>query len=38
MRRDIEAAYAAVRDPNAFRPGDFRAALGRVRTALERAT
>lgn len=38
MRRDIEAAYAAVRDPNAYRPGDFRAALGRVRNALERAT
>lgn len=38
MRRDIEAAYAAVRDPNAYRPGDFRSALGRVRNALERAS
>jgi hypothetical protein len=37
MRRDIEAAYAAVRDPNSYRPADFRAALGRVRANLERA-
>ncbi|HYE45768.1 MAG TPA: multiheme c-type cytochrome [Caulobacter sp.] len=36
MRRDIEAAYAAVRDPNSYRPTEFRAALGRVRTTLER--
>ena len=38
MRPDIEAAYQAVREPNAYRPRDFRAALGRVSGALERAT
>lgn len=28
IRADINRAYAAVREPNAYRPGDFRAALG----------
>lgn len=28
IRGDIDRAYAAVRDPNAYRPGDFQAALG----------
>ncbi|MGK2910916.1 MAG: multiheme c-type cytochrome [Sphingobium sp.] len=28
IRRDINRAYAAVREPNSYRPADFRAALG----------
>ncbi|RVT43613.1 multiheme c-type cytochrome [Sphingobium algorifonticola] len=28
IRADINRAYAAVREPNSFRPGDFRMALG----------
>lgn len=38
MRRDVEAAYQAVRDPNSYRPAEFRAALGRVGVALDRTT
>jgi hypothetical protein len=38
MRRDIELAYQAVRDPNSYRPDQFRAALIRVRTSLDRLT
>lgn len=34
IRGDINAAYAAVRDPNAFRPLEFRAALGRAAGAI----
>ncbi|AJR23447.1 multiheme c-type cytochrome [Sphingobium sp. YBL2] len=28
IRADVNRAYAAVREPNGYRPGDFRAALG----------
>jgi hypothetical protein len=28
IRSDINRAYAAVRDPNEYRPADFRRALG----------
>lgn len=38
MRPDIEAAYAAVREPNAYHPDQFRAAMRRIEAALERAT
>jgi len=38
MRPDIEAAYAATRDPNRWRPSDFRQSLGRVRATLDRTT
>lgn len=38
MRRDVEAAYTAVREPNAYRPDEFRAAMRRIDAALERAT
>lgn len=38
MRPDIEAAYAATRDPNSWRPATFRQSLSRVRAALDRAT
>lgn len=34
IRGDINAAYAAVRDPNSFRPLEFRAALGRAAGAI----
>ena len=37
MRPDIEAAYSAVREPNSYRPDDFRQAMRRIDTALERA-
>ena len=30
IRADINSAYRAVRDPNAYSPGDFRASLGRA--------
>jgi hypothetical protein len=30
IRGDINRAYQAVRDPNAYRPLDFRAALSRA--------
>ena len=34
IRGDINRAYRAVRDPNAYRPLDFRAALGRAASAI----
>jgi hypothetical protein len=36
IRADIELAYRAVREPNAFRAGDFRASLGRAAAAIGR--
>lgn len=36
IRADIELAYRAVREPNAFRSGDFRASLGRAAAAIGR--
>jgi hypothetical protein len=36
IRADINAAYRAVRDPNAYSPGEFRAALGRAAGAIRR--
>ena len=36
IRADINAAYGAVRDPNAYRPRDFRASLGRAAAAIRR--
>src|SRR5688572_27181282 len=36
IRADINSAYRAVRDPNAYSPGDFRAALGRAAAAIRR--
>jgi hypothetical protein len=36
IRVDINSAYRAVRDPNAYSPGEFRAALGRAATAIRR--
>ncbi|WP_298017791.1 multiheme c-type cytochrome [uncultured Parasphingopyxis sp.] len=36
IRTDINAAYAAVREPNAYRPAEFRAALGRAASAIRR--
>ena len=38
MRPDIEAAYRAVREPNAWRPDEFRQAMRRIDAALDRAT
>jgi len=38
MRPDIEAAYGAVRDPNAYRPQTFRDAMKRIDAALDRLT
>jgi len=37
MRPDIDRAYAAVRDPNRYRPQEFRRAMGGVATAVRRA-
>lgn len=34
IRGDMNAAYQAVRDPNAYRPRDFRASLGRAAAAI----
>lgn len=34
IRADINAAYGAVREPNAYRPAEFRAALGRAAAAI----
>lgn len=34
IRPDINRAYAAVRDPNGYRPQDFRGALGKAATAI----
>jgi hypothetical protein len=36
IRGDINAAYRAVRDPNSYSPGDFRASLGRAAAAIRR--
>jgi hypothetical protein len=36
IRVDINAAYRAVRDPNAYDPGGFRASLGRAAAAIRR--
>jgi hypothetical protein len=36
IRGDIELAYRAVRDPNAYDPRDFRAALGRAAASIRR--
>lgn len=35
IRADINRAYAAVRDPNGYRPADFRAALGNAIHSIE---
>ncbi|MBD3728250.1 MAG: hypothetical protein IE933_00940 [Sphingomonadales bacterium] len=35
IRADINRAYAAVRSPQAYRPAEFRAALGRAAAAIE---
>ena len=37
MRPEIDRAYAAVRDPNRYRPQEFRRAMGSVATAVSRA-
>ena len=34
IRPDINRAYAAVRDPNGYRPQDFRASLGRAAASI----
>ncbi len=34
IRANINRAYAAVKDPNAYRPGDFRAALAEAVRAI----
>ncbi|MDQ3139855.1 MAG: cytochrome c family protein [Pseudomonadota bacterium] len=36
IRADINAAYGAVRDPNAYRPLEFRRSLGRAASAIKR--
>jgi hypothetical protein len=36
IRADINAAYRAVRDPNAYQPREFRASLGRAASAIRR--
>ena len=36
IRNDINGAYRAVRDPNAYSPGEFRASLGRAAAAIRR--
>ena len=36
IRPDIEVAYRAVSDPNAYSPADFRAGLGRAAAAIRR--
>ncbi|HEX6866959.1 MAG TPA: hypothetical protein VF122_06985, partial [Caulobacteraceae bacterium] len=36
VRPDLDAAYAAVRDPNAYRPMEFRKALANVAAAVRR--
>ncbi len=36
IRAELEVAYRAVRDPNAFRPNEFRASLGRAAGAIAR--
>ena len=36
IRSDINGAYRAVRDPNNYDPGEFRASLGRAAAAIRR--
>ena len=36
IRSDINGAYRAVRDPNSYNPGEFRASLGRAAAAIRR--
>jgi hypothetical protein len=36
IRGDVNAAYRAVRDPNSYSPGEFRASLGRAAAAIRR--
>jgi hypothetical protein len=36
IRADINSAYRAVRDPNAYQPREFRASLGRAASAIRR--
>jgi len=36
IRGDINSAYRAVRDPNEYSPGEFRASLGRAAAAIRR--
>jgi hypothetical protein len=36
IRVDINGAYRAVHDPNAYDPGGFRASLGRAAAAIRR--
>jgi hypothetical protein len=36
IRADINLAYQAVRDPNAYDPRDFRESLGRAAAAIRR--
>jgi len=36
IRVDINSAYRAVHDPNAYDPGGFRASLGRAAAAIRR--
>ncbi len=36
IRADINSAYRAVNDPNAYDPGGFRASLGRAAAAIRR--
>ena len=36
IRVDINSAYQAVRDPNAYQPREFRASLGRAASAIKR--
>jgi len=35
IRADLDRAYAAVKDPNAYKPNDFQAALGRAVRAIQ---
>jgi hypothetical protein len=36
IRGDINSAYQAVREPNSYDPGNFRASLGRAAAAIRR--
>ena len=36
IRGDINSAYQAVREPNVYDPGNFRASLGRAAAAIRR--
>ena len=35
IRSSVNRAYAAVEEPNAYRPAEFRAALGQANRAIE---